>query len=78
MVNSHHNHTSSDMKVVVHSLQTLMLTTAIHLVSNAFALINFGLTGYLSSVRNLTQPADQWIAGGVPLTMMMNMEKTSR
>lgn len=42
---------------------------------NAFALINFGLTGYLSSVRNLTQPADQWVAGGVPLTMMMNMEK---
>ncbi len=42
---------------------------------NAFALINFGLTGYLSSVRNLTAPADQWLAGGVPLTMMMNMEK---
>ena len=42
---------------------------------NAFALINFGLTGYLSSVRNLTAPADQWVAGGVPLTMMMNMEK---
>lgn len=42
---------------------------------NAFALINFGMTGYLSSVRNLTQPADQWIAGGIPLTMMMNMEK---
>ena len=42
---------------------------------NAFALINFGMTGYLSSVRNLTAPADQWIAGGVPLTMMMNMEK---
>jgi pyrophosphate--fructose-6-phosphate 1-phosphotransferase len=42
---------------------------------NAFALINFGLTGYLSSVRNLTQSADKWIAGGVPLTMMMNMEK---
>ena len=42
---------------------------------NAFALINFGLTGYLSSVRNLTAPASQWIAGGVPLTMMMNMEK---
>ncbi len=42
---------------------------------NAFALINFGLTGYLSSVRNLTAPADKWIAGGVPLTMMMNMEK---
>ena len=42
---------------------------------NAFALINFGLTGYLSSVRNLTAPANQWIAGGVPLTMMMNMER---
>ena len=42
---------------------------------NAFALINFGLTGYLSSVRNLTAPAEQWIAGGIPLTMMMNMEK---
>jgi len=42
---------------------------------NAFALINFGLTGYLSSVRNLTEPANNWIAGGVPLTMMMNMER---
>lgn len=42
---------------------------------NAFALINFGLTGYLSSVKNLTQPATSWVAGGVPLTMMMNMEK---
>ena len=42
---------------------------------NAFALINFGLTGYLSSVRNLTKPACEWLAGGVPLTMMMNMEK---
>ena len=42
---------------------------------NAFALISFGLTGYLSSVRNLTDVASNWIAGGVPLTMMMNMEK---
>lgn len=42
---------------------------------NAFALINFGLTGYLSSVKNLTKPACEWVAGGVPLTMMMNMEK---
>ncbi len=42
---------------------------------NAFALINNGLTGYLSSVRNLTASAEDWIAGGVPLTMMMNMEK---
>lgn len=42
---------------------------------NAFALISFGLTGYLSSVRNLTAPAPEWVAGGIPLTMMMNMEK---
>ena len=38
-------------------------------------MISFGLTGYLSSVRNLTAPASEWIAGGVPLTMMMNMER---
>ncbi|GMO25392.1 MAG: diphosphate--fructose-6-phosphate 1-phosphotransferase [Termitinemataceae bacterium] len=42
---------------------------------SAFALIACGLTGYLSSVRNLTAPASQWLAGGVPLTMMMNMEQ---
>ena len=42
---------------------------------NAFALILSGLTGYLSSVKNLTAPASEWKAGGVPLTMMMNMEK---
>ena len=42
---------------------------------NAFALISFGLTGYLSSVRNLTETANDWVAGGVPLTMMMNMER---
>ena len=42
---------------------------------NAFALMKFGLTGYLSSVKNLSAPADEWVAGGVPLTMMMNMEK---
>jgi len=42
---------------------------------SAFVLIAAGLTGYLSSVRNLTAPADQWVAGGVPLTMMMNLEQ---
>ena len=42
---------------------------------NAFALINNGFTGYLSSIRNLTDSANNWIAGGIPLTMMMNMEK---
>jgi len=41
---------------------------------SAFVLIAVGLTGYLSSVKNLTAPADKWIAGGVPLTMMMNLE----
>jgi len=42
---------------------------------SAFVLATNGLTGYLSSVRNLSAPADQWKAGGVPLTMMMNMER---
>ena len=41
----------------------------------AFVLIASGLTGYVSSVRNLTAPADKWIPGGIPLTMMMNMER---
>ncbi len=43
----------------------------------AFVLAASGLTGYLSSVRNLTAPASEWVAGGVPLTMMMDMEKRS-
>ena len=38
-------------------------------------LIAAGKTGYMSLVRNLTKPATEWIAGGVPITMMMNMEK---
>ena len=42
---------------------------------NAAALIGAGKTGYMSSVRNTTKPADQWIAGGIPITMMMNMER---
>jgi len=41
----------------------------------ASVLISEGKTGYMSSVRNTTSPADEWIAGGVPVTMMMNMEK---
>jgi pyrophosphate--fructose-6-phosphate 1-phosphotransferase len=41
----------------------------------ASVLIGAGKTGYMSSVRNTTAPADEWIAGGVPVTMMMNMEK---
>ncbi|MDR1809123.1 MAG: diphosphate--fructose-6-phosphate 1-phosphotransferase, partial [Prevotella sp.] len=41
----------------------------------AAALIGAGKTGYMSSVRNTTATADNWIAGGVPVTMMMNMER---
>lgn len=41
----------------------------------ASILISEGKTGYMSSVRNLTAPAAEWIAGGVPITTMMNMEK---
>ena len=41
----------------------------------ASVLVSDGKTGYMASVRNLTSPADEWIAGGVPITMMMNMEK---
>lgn len=41
----------------------------------ASLLISEGKTGYMASVKNLTKPADQWIPGGAPITMMMNMEK---
>ncbi len=42
---------------------------------NAFMLIASGLSGYLSSVTNLHKPATEWQAGGIPITMMMNMEQ---
>ena len=42
---------------------------------NAFMLVSADLTGYLSSVTNLASPADQWKAGGIPITMMMNLEQ---
>ena len=42
---------------------------------NAAMLINSGLTGYMSSVRNLTEKPENWVAGGIPITMMMNMER---
>ncbi len=41
----------------------------------AASLIANGKTGYMASVRNTTAPAEEWIAGGVPITMMMNMER---
>ena len=42
---------------------------------NAFMLIQYGYTGYLSKVSNISKPADQWVAGGMPITKMMNMER---
>lgn len=41
----------------------------------ASLLISEGKTGYMASVKNLTKPADEWLPGGAPITMMMNMEK---
>lgn len=41
----------------------------------AALLISENKTGYMASVRNTTAPAAEWIAGGVPITMMMNMER---
>ena len=38
-------------------------------------LIQYGYTGYLSKVSNLSKPAEEWVAGGMPITKMMNMEK---
>ncbi len=41
----------------------------------AFLLIASGLTGYMSSVKNLAKPATEWIPGGIPTSMMFNMEQ---
>ncbi len=43
--------------------------------NSAAQLIANGKTGYMAIVKNTTAPADEWIAGGVPITMMMNMER---
>ena len=42
---------------------------------NAFMLIQYGYTGYLSKVSNLSAPASEWVAGGMPITKMMNIER---
>ena len=42
---------------------------------NAFMLIQYGYTGYLSKVSNIAKPAEEWVAGGMPITKMMNMER---
>ncbi|MBQ9840140.1 MAG: diphosphate--fructose-6-phosphate 1-phosphotransferase [Erysipelotrichaceae bacterium] len=41
---------------------------------NAFMLIQYGYTGYLSKISNLAKPVEEWVAGGMPITKMMNME----
>ncbi len=43
--------------------------------NSAAQLIAAGKTGYMAIVQNTTAPAAEWKAGGVPITMMMNMEK---
>ncbi len=42
---------------------------------NAAMLIQYGYTGYLSKVSNLSKPAEEWVAGGMPITKMMNIER---
>ena len=42
---------------------------------NAFMLISYGYNGYLSKVSNISKPAEEWVAGGMPITKMMNMER---
>ncbi len=41
----------------------------------AAALLGAGVTGYMSNIRNTMRPADEWVAGGIPITMMMNIER---
>jgi pyrophosphate--fructose-6-phosphate 1-phosphotransferase len=43
--------------------------------TSAAQLIAAGKTGYMAIVKNTTAKTDEWIAGGVPITMMMNMER---
>ncbi len=42
---------------------------------NAFMLMQYGYTGYLSKISNLSKPASEWVAGGMPITKMMNIER---
>ncbi len=42
---------------------------------NAMLLILNGYTGYLSRIKNIASPADEWTAGGMPITKMMNIER---
>ncbi|MEY8309238.1 diphosphate--fructose-6-phosphate 1-phosphotransferase [Erysipelotrichaceae bacterium 51-3] len=42
---------------------------------NAALLIENGFNGYLSKISNLSRPAEEWVAGGMPITKMMNIER---
>ncbi len=42
---------------------------------NASCLIAAGVTGYMSSIRGLVKPSVQWVPGGIPITMLFNMER---
>lgn len=42
---------------------------------NAAMLIQYGFNGYLSKISNLSKPAEEWVAGGMPITKMMNIER---
>ncbi len=42
---------------------------------NACMLIQYGYNGYLSKISNLSKPASEWVAGGMPITKMMNIER---
>ena len=65
---------SSDMKADVHS-SNFDADYCYSLGYNAFMLIQYGYNGYLSKVSNLAKPAEQWVAGGMPITKMMNIER---
>ena len=58
-------------KIAVYAIILLAFALAITLAM----LIADGKTGYMSSVRNTTAPASEWVAGGIPITAMMNMER---
>ena len=52
-----------------------MQTICYALGTSAALLVASGKTGYMAIVKNTTARTDEWKAGGVPITMMMNMER---
>ncbi len=74
-VNSPHSTTSSATKAAAPTPSNFDADYCYALGYNAACLINAGVTGYMSTVRNLSKPVVQWQPGGIPITMMMNMER---